>query len=306
MKNDETQKVKKETNKTTSPQNKKEASKTKKQASKKDENSKIITIIAKYNGQDRNNRFVSFDFDNKKIKEYLNGELKTTITFKEIKRIELSPKETKLNGLYFEIVSKETIMNSIIVSYMPYKSEVVEKTLEELSRITGVKIKRKKSPLVWLLLNVVIPAVVSYLIATVIPFFDTMVHLGVIVGVLIWFLIKIVWFLVGGITKKDVVEGIIGVDEKTLKDKKFKKCVVIIGLVVALLIAFGVFLSNKIEEESRNEKINDFYDQYTATSDDYKDGSNSNSGGFVGSDGEYHNYVPEFGDDVNDWMAENW
>lgn len=32
----------------------------------------------------------------------------------------------------------------------------------------------------------------------------------------------------------------------------------------------------------------------------------SNSGGFVGSDGEYHSYIPEFGDDVNNWMAENW
>ena len=32
----------------------------------------------------------------------------------------------------------------------------------------------------------------------------------------------------------------------------------------------------------------------------------SGSGGFVGSDGEYHNYIPEFGDDVNNWMAENW
>ena len=32
----------------------------------------------------------------------------------------------------------------------------------------------------------------------------------------------------------------------------------------------------------------------------------SSSGGFVGSDGKYHAYVPEFGDDVNNWMAENW
>lgn len=37
-------------------------------------------------------------------------------------------------------------------------------------------------------------------------------------------------------------------------------------------------------------------------------GSNSggSSGGFVGSDGKYHEYIPEFGDDVNNWMEENW
>lgn len=37
--------------------------------------------------------------------------------------------------------------------------------------------------------------------------------------------------------------------------------------------------------------------------------SSSSSGGkngFVGSDGKYHNYIPEFGDDVNSWFEENW
>lgn len=34
-------------------------------------------------------------------------------------------------------------------------------------------------------------------------------------------------------------------------------------------------------------------------------GSSSNKG-FVGSDGVYHSYIPEFGNDVNSWMAENW
>ena len=49
-------------------------------------------------------------------------------------------------------------------------------------------------------------------------------------------------------------------------------------------------------------------DNYNAAADDYYSSSNSNknSQGFVGSDGEYHNYVPEFGDDVNNWMADNW
>ena len=34
--------------------------------------------------------------------------------------------------------------------------------------------------------------------------------------------------------------------------------------------------------------------------------SSSSSGGFVGSDGKYHSYVPSFGSDVNNWMKNNW
>ena len=34
--------------------------------------------------------------------------------------------------------------------------------------------------------------------------------------------------------------------------------------------------------------------------------SSDSKKGFVGSDGEYHAYIPEFGDDVNDWLANNW
>lgn len=34
--------------------------------------------------------------------------------------------------------------------------------------------------------------------------------------------------------------------------------------------------------------------------------SSSGKNGFIGSDGKYHAYVPEFGDDVNNWMEENW
>lgn len=37
----------------------------------------------------------------------------------------------------------------------------------------------------------------------------------------------------------------------------------------------------------------------------YKGNGNSKDG-FYGSDGEYHKYVPEFGDGVNNWMEENW
>lgn len=35
-------------------------------------------------------------------------------------------------------------------------------------------------------------------------------------------------------------------------------------------------------------------------------GSSSSKDGFIGSDGEFHEYIPEFGDDVNSWMKENW
>lgn len=35
-------------------------------------------------------------------------------------------------------------------------------------------------------------------------------------------------------------------------------------------------------------------------------GSSGGRNGFIGSDGEYHEFIPEFGDDVNNWMAENW
>ena len=50
----------------------------------------------------------------------------------------------------------------------------------------------------------------------------------------------------------------------------------------------------------------DLYDSMENQYNNAVNSYNSNSSGFVGSDGEYHNYVPEFGDDVNNWMAENW
>ena len=34
--------------------------------------------------------------------------------------------------------------------------------------------------------------------------------------------------------------------------------------------------------------------------------SSDSKKGFVGSDGEYHPYIPEFGNDVNEWMENNW
>ncbi|MBR6694319.1 MAG: hypothetical protein IKL62_05170 [Clostridia bacterium] len=45
----------------------------------------------------------------------------------------------------------------------------------------------------------------------------------------------------------------------------------------------------------------------SSVSDSSSSNSDNNSkDGFIGSDGKYHEYVPEFGDDVNNWMEENW
>jgi hypothetical protein len=43
-----------------------------------------------------------------------------------------------------------------------------------------------------------------------------------------------------------------------------------------------------------------------SSSSSKRSNSSSSEKGFVGSDGKYHAYVPEFGDDVNEWMKENW
>lgn len=47
-------------------------------------------------------------------------------------------------------------------------------------------------------------------------------------------------------------------------------------------------------------------DAASSSSSKQSSSSQSDKGGFVGSDGEYHPYIPEFGDDVNNWMEENW
>lgn len=38
----------------------------------------------------------------------------------------------------------------------------------------------------------------------------------------------------------------------------------------------------------------------------YSGSSSSSKKGFVGSDGKYHEYNPNYSKEVNDWMAENW
>ena len=46
--------------------------------------------------------------------------------------------------------------------------------------------------------------------------------------------------------------------------------------------------------------------KFVSSSPSYNYEDKTDENGFIGSDGEYHKYVPEFGDDVNDWMKENW
>ena len=46
--------------------------------------------------------------------------------------------------------------------------------------------------------------------------------------------------------------------------------------------------------------------KFVSSSPSYNYEDKTDEDGFIGSDGEYHKYVPEFGDDVNDWMKENW
>ncbi len=61
---------------------------------------------------------------------------------------------------------------------------------------------------------------------------------------------------------------------------RFTKILIFIIAVILAIVCFANYISDQV-------------------------GSSSKSG-FVGSDGEYHAYVPEFGDDVNKWMEENW
>ncbi len=56
-------------------------------------------------------------------------------------------------------------------------------------------------------------------------------------------------------------------------------------------------VSNNKNKYSYNSKNSRSY-----TSSKYSNDKN----GFVGSDGKYHRYIPQFGDGVNNWMKENW
>ena len=68
--------------------------------------------------------------------------------------------------------------------------------------------------------------------------------------------------------------------------------IIIAAAVLIIIYAFSSLISGDTGSSSSSRS--------------HSSSSNKNSGGFVGSDGKYHAYVPEFGDDVNNWMAENW
>lgn len=65
---------------------------------------------------------------------------------------------------------------------------------------------------------------------------------------------------------------------------------IIIIIEIILFIVMAVFtFTRKNAEELPKSHDSDFEPQ-----------------GFTDSNGEFHPYIPEFGKDVNDWMADNW
>ena len=67
-----------------------------------------------------------------------------------------------------------------------------------------------------------------------------------------------------------------------------------VGLIAILIGVIFVFV------------VSSFFGMKFVSRPKYNYSGNKDNGGFVGSDGKYHEYIPEFGDDVNDWMEENW
>lgn len=63
-----------------------------------------------------------------------------------------------------------------------------------------------------------------------------------------------------------------------------KTKIIVIVVAIAVFIGFFAALAGFLSDEMSRPKRNGFY----------------------GSDGEYHPYISEFGDDVNDWMEDNW
>lgn len=65
----------------------------------------------------------------------------------------------------------------------------------------------------------------------------------------------------------------------------------LIAIVISIIFVFGV---------------SEYFGMKFVSTPKYNYSDNKDNGGFVGSDGKYHEYIPEFGDDVNNWMEENW
>ena len=145
------------------------------------------------------------------------------------------------------------------------------------------KIKR------WQLGSVVLP-ILTLIVALVVIMF-----VGFIIPVLIFPVYSIVLFIVfrkktkrlkaellekGGLSPEEIKEY------TKIFNKAWTKQFIIWGIIllVGLLIIFDS--QNASSKKSKNNQ--------------------SEKNGFIGSDGKYHEYIQEFGDDVNDWMEENW
>ncbi len=88
-------------------------------------------------------------------------------------------------------------------------------------------------------------------------------------------------------------------NKKNAKTSALKYFGIIFGSLLAVAIIFVVVCL-----ATGSEDLLPFVNSSPSTS--VSESENTNPGGFIGSDGEYHNYIPEFGDDVNNWMEENW
>jgi amino acid transporter len=88
-------------------------------------------------------------------------------------------------------------------------------------------------------------------------------------------------------------------NKKNAKTSALKYFGIIFGSLLAVAIIFVVVCL-----ATGSEELLPFVNSSPSTF--VSESENTNPGGFIGSDGEYHNYIPEFGDDVNNWMEENW
>lgn len=73
--------------------------------------------------------------------------------------------------------------------------------------------------------------------------------------------------------------------------QKITRIVILAIVIILFIVCFSNYLSDEVSSGGSS---------YSSSS------GSSSKNGFVGSDGEYHAYVPEFGYDVNNWMEENW
>lgn len=88
----------------------------------------------------------------------------------------------------------------------------------------------------------------------------------------------------GGMSNEEI--EVVKAAFKAKEDKKRKRIVIAVVALVILGVIYGI-----VDSGSGSKKHSE---------------NNNKENGFVGSDGKYHPYIPEFGDDVNNWMKDNW